>query len=236
MPTAEAGEEKKVQWSHTAILLLLQLWDQHQESFVSPKTKKKTIWQKIARLLSESGHVVSWAQAESKWKNLTKRYRDVIDHNNTSGNSKKTCAYFNEISDIYGYKPNVNPIMISSSLQDPKPSTSTQPTTSTPIAKRKRGDVEMMNVDESEDEIESVTVSTNQRHTNPKTKAKKRPRTNSQEMIQAISQIHEDQKDREEEAQDKRMKLIEKNHTEKMKILTEIVTVLKALNENIGKE
>ena len=67
----------------------MQLWEKNQHKFASPKTKKKSIWEKIAQALSEAGYAVTWSQAESKWKNLTKKYRDIVDYNNTSGNGKK---------------------------------------------------------------------------------------------------------------------------------------------------
>jgi len=67
-------------------------------------------------LLAEAGYPVSASQADTKWKNLTRRYREVIDHNNTSGNDKKTYPFYDELSDIYGYRPNVNPAATTSSM------------------------------------------------------------------------------------------------------------------------
>ena len=39
-------------------------------------------------------------QVETKWKNATKKYRDVADHNNVSGNDRKTCPFYDELSEV----------------------------------------------------------------------------------------------------------------------------------------
>ena len=41
---------------------------------------------------------------------FTKTYRDTVDHNRKSGNVRKECAYFKELQDCYGYRPNVQPV------------------------------------------------------------------------------------------------------------------------------
>ena len=38
---------------------------------------------------------------ESKFKNLKRSYISTVDHNNTSGNDCKTCAYFDEMSNLF---------------------------------------------------------------------------------------------------------------------------------------
>ena len=78
------------------------------------------MWQKIVEVLNINGCPATWIQAESKWKNLTKRYRDTVDHNNVSGNGRRTCQFFEELSDIYGYRPNVNPVVTMSTITPPK--------------------------------------------------------------------------------------------------------------------
>jgi hypothetical protein len=68
---------------------------------------KKDVWQKTSNEMELQSFQFSWQQCEQKWKNLTKTYRDTIDHNRMSGNDRKECAYFKELQDCYGYRPNV---------------------------------------------------------------------------------------------------------------------------------
>lgn len=71
---------------------------------------KKDVWQKTSNEMELQSFQFSWQQCEQKWKNLTKTYRDTIDHNRKSGNDRKECAYFKELQDCYGYRPNVQPV------------------------------------------------------------------------------------------------------------------------------
>lgn len=92
------------------MLLLLKEWENQEDRFSNVQHKKKQVWADIGKTLRESGFKYTDTQVESKWKNLTKKYRDTVDHNSTSGSDRKTCSYYSELSQIYGYKPNVNPL------------------------------------------------------------------------------------------------------------------------------
>jgi len=39
--------------------------------------------------------------------NLTKKYRDVVDHNSCSGNDRKTCPFYDHLQEVIGDKPKV---------------------------------------------------------------------------------------------------------------------------------
>ena len=122
------------------------------------------------------------------------------------------------MSDVYGYKPNVNPVVTASTLQ-PTTEPSTPLTTSTPKAKRK------IDSDESDEENNSILSNTSTSSFKSKP-SKKRPKTNSQEMIDTIVKIHDEQK----EAEEKKVKLAEQMHNEKMAMFAEFLTVLKESN------
>lgn len=66
--------------------MLIGLWSDHKEDCLDPS---KSVWYKVANTLTEAGFPTTGMQAETQWKNLTKKYRDTIDHNARSGNSKK---------------------------------------------------------------------------------------------------------------------------------------------------
>ena len=63
----------------------------------------------------EGSQELQWHNCEGKWKSLTSAYPKAVDHNNRSGNDRKECAFFNELSDVYGYRPTVNPVATASS-------------------------------------------------------------------------------------------------------------------------
>ena len=88
----------------------------YEVQFKKPGIKKKSVWCKIAAdIYTEKEVQVSATQCEQKWKNLTKTFRDTVDHNSKSGNERKECAFFKELQESYGYRPNVKPIYVSGS-------------------------------------------------------------------------------------------------------------------------
>lgn len=216
--SSDKDEEEKVIWTRPAILMLLRLWQQHQGEFASPKTKKKAIWLKIAAGLCEAGFHITFSQAESKWKNLTRKYRDVVDNNNTSGRERKVCAYYEELSEIYGYKPNVNPTAVQSSL--PLPS---QAGCSTPTPSRKRKDLFSDEEKDESDGSEAQVASPRPSSTPTSRKYAKKPKSNSQEVIDAMKAIHEEQK----QAEQNRLKLAKDMHDEKMDMFSKFLDILK---------
>jgi len=54
----------------------------------------------ITKDLLKEGYTFTWIQCEQKWKNITKVYRDTIDHNNKTGNDRKECPFFKELDEI----------------------------------------------------------------------------------------------------------------------------------------
>ena len=47
---------------------------------------------------------------EGKFKNLKRSYIATVDHNNTSGNECKTCAYFDEMSNLFKKDGRIQPV------------------------------------------------------------------------------------------------------------------------------
>ena len=77
-------------------------------------SKKKTLWEEISKDMQEKGYGYSGAQCETKFKNLKQNFTKTVDHNNQTGNDKKTCPYFEELSDIFGMSPAVKPVAVCS--------------------------------------------------------------------------------------------------------------------------
>ena len=172
-------------WSDKATKLLIHLRQEHEADFNKPSTKKKNLWEKISAKLREYGHDFTGPQSENKWKNLTKEYRKTVDTNNTSGSSRATCSYYDELNAAYGYRPNVTPVVTCSSLKPLQPPPSNP---NTPISKRKR--------DEIDDENASIVI-TPLSSKIPK-KAKRRPKTNMALLIESNERIAQKQAEIEE--------------------------------------
>ncbi|XP_063438753.1 uncharacterized protein LOC134719719 [Mytilus trossulus] len=111
MATAQSSQSSvKANWSKAASLSLIGLHQKHQTLFEKPSVKKKDVWLKISKAMAEKNYLFNPAQCEQKWKNLTKVYRDTVDHNRKTGNERKECAFFEELEECYGYRPNVTPL------------------------------------------------------------------------------------------------------------------------------
>jgi hypothetical protein len=120
---AENMKSEKQVWTKPAVLKLIALHQDHEADFRKPSLKKKTIWSIIASDINKETKLngtYSATQCEQKWKNITKVYRDTVDHNMKSGNERKECPYFHELQDFYGYRPNVTPLYVSSSIKSPQ--------------------------------------------------------------------------------------------------------------------
>ena len=115
--------------------------------------KKRNIWEEIAAVLKDYGFNMTGKQVEGRWKTITASYRRVVDNNNTTGRGRRTCAFFEELSEVYGYRPNVRPRVLYDNERrqcdpqpEPKPGQSTsepatsnkQPGPSTPQPSRKK--------------------------------------------------------------------------------------------------
>ena len=51
----------------------------------------------------------SWIKVESRWKTMLRSYKKTVDHNNKSGNDKRSCLFYSELNNLFGFKPNVKP-------------------------------------------------------------------------------------------------------------------------------
>ncbi|KYM97842.1 hypothetical protein ALC62_11467 [Cyphomyrmex costatus] len=86
--------------------------------FKNDKIRNETVWKKIAESFKEKGYIYTVKQIENKWKNLRKNYMKTKDNNNKSGASFKKCKYFDEMDEMYGKSPSVQPVAIASNLSE----------------------------------------------------------------------------------------------------------------------
>ena len=68
-----------------------------EEKFNSCKSYN-ALWKKIQKNLEEEGIFVTFSQVMNKWKNLKKRYKEVVDNNSKTGKEKCTWKHLKTFS------------------------------------------------------------------------------------------------------------------------------------------
>lgn len=107
----------------------------------------KTLWNDIAKRMTEKGYSYSGIQCSNKWKTVKREYKNTVDHNNKSGNDKKSCKFYEELNDLYGTKPSTTPSYTMESTQSSVPDSPTPGTSSGSTSNEKQ--VRSLNSDES---------------------------------------------------------------------------------------
>ena len=101
--------------------ILLSVYKNHGEKLHNVRYRKKAVWEKmrdlVALQMQSLGHkeFPTAIQCKNRWITVNKAFKAVIDHNNKSGNDRKTCRYFAELEEISGDRPNIRPVAILSS-------------------------------------------------------------------------------------------------------------------------
>lgn len=106
----ESPENQSQKWTKPEVQQLLILYKANEEKFRDPKWKKKSIWKEISKEMNQHGYSYSALKCEVKFKNLKQKYVKTVDHNNKSGNSFKTCSFFDELNEIFACNPSVEPV------------------------------------------------------------------------------------------------------------------------------
>ena len=93
------------QWRESEEKLLVQTRASMENQFNLNKSHT-VLWGRIVEELRVKEVNVSIQQAKDKWKNLKKRYNEVIDLNRKTGNEKSTCRHYEVLNELYGDKAN----------------------------------------------------------------------------------------------------------------------------------
>ena len=62
--------------------------------------------------MNSKGYTFSGTKCETKFKNMKQTFTKTVDHNNITGNDRRTCPYYDELSDIFGMSLAVRPILL----------------------------------------------------------------------------------------------------------------------------
>ena len=100
-------------WGEEEVKLLLRIWEDEKIrcELDGPKPKEQ-LHKSIAKKLQEKWYNRDGEQCKIKIKNLKSQYRPIEDHNNKTGNDKKTFKYYDELDSIIGHRPASNPLVV----------------------------------------------------------------------------------------------------------------------------
>ena len=91
--------------------LLITTWSDHKHLFGAGKATKKDVFEKIAKqFIQTSGRMVTGSQCLGKWGKLLKKQKEIEDHNNKSGNDKKSWKFYEELSQCLANDATINPV------------------------------------------------------------------------------------------------------------------------------
>ena len=100
-------------WGEEEVKALLEIWgDERIQSKFDGAKRKQPLHEKIARELKARGYNRDAEQIKTKIKNLKSTYRSIKDHNNKSGNDKKTGQFYEELDAILGHRPASTPPVV----------------------------------------------------------------------------------------------------------------------------
>ncbi|CAG9820657.1 unnamed protein product [Phaedon cochleariae] len=77
---------------------------------------RKQVWQKVAKDCCHLHNKIDAKQCETKWKSLKRTYKNVLNHNNTSGQKKRWWEFFDAMNRIMFNKPEIITIATCSSM------------------------------------------------------------------------------------------------------------------------
>lgn len=82
------------------------------------RQQKKNVFKKIAEQFTKiSGHAFTGKHCMRKQGKITSKQKRIEDHNNKSGNDKKTWKFYNELSSCRAKNPTVSPTCMLESSQ-----------------------------------------------------------------------------------------------------------------------
>lgn len=99
-------------WDDRNVQLLISCYTDHKHLFGKGKNTKRDIFSRIAFSLNkQSDLMVTGDQCMRKWIKLENRFKEIKDHNNHTGNDKKTIKFYSELSECLGSDPKVSPVI-----------------------------------------------------------------------------------------------------------------------------
>lgn len=206
-------------WNHEETVLFISLCKDNKDLLFNPKYKKVEIYKEIAKKMQENGHSFTPEQCVNKMKSLIAKYKEIKDYNAQSGNNLKEWQYLDLMADYVGDRPGITPVACCSSLSMNKVVPINNKMKSCDPSSSKRSEAS------TSDENKSQRSEAKTSDENKSKKVCQRPSPRN-EMVKWLQEYKKDVEDREK----KRLKIVEKQHTENKELLSEILNLLKTKN------
>ena len=105
-----ASSSRGAAWGEDETKTLISIWGSVKvQEELDGKSRTKQVYNKIGQKMTEQGHKRDGEQCKTKIKNLNTH---VKDHNNISGNNKKTCPFYDELDAVLGHRPASAPSLV----------------------------------------------------------------------------------------------------------------------------
>lgn len=174
------------------------------------------MWNRISKDLGkellENGetYIPSPSQCESHMKHMRAVYHKNVDHNRISGNDRMSkCAYFEEMDELFGYRPGVNPSKTTSTLISSSSTLSTSTLSSTSSS------------------TTSSTSNTTPQSPEKKQRKKRKYVSSTETSTKSLLDFLQKAEQKREERESERMRVAKEMHEDKMGILKQLVSLLK---------
>ncbi|XP_077977663.1 uncharacterized protein LOC144433225 [Glandiceps talaboti] len=102
-PAKQRKNDFGVQWSHEAILLLLELYKKYRGMFYYPGTTKASVYKKISTTMESHGHHYSADFCDKKMRSLKYRYKLIAYTTDGNERRKRKWEYYEVMRDVLAY-------------------------------------------------------------------------------------------------------------------------------------
>ena len=99
-------------WPTEATKCLIATYSLYEDELESNSFRKKDVWQKIMMKMHDAGFKYSVTKIESKWRNLVKSHKQIIDNKKKTDGKRRNFQYFEEINDILSKRHDINPTSV----------------------------------------------------------------------------------------------------------------------------
>ena len=206
------GSSKLDRWEDSDVRLLITTWSDHKHLF-GGKATKKDIFERIAEAFTkESGRRVTGEQCLRKWGKLVSKQKEIEDHNNKSGNCKKSWKFYEELAQCLARDATVKPAYTMESslhLEDREGKADCSSTSESDAGEsRLESVIQPACTSESSDSCGKRT-----KNESPKKRYRKKPRSSSSasEMLEFLKQYSEQR----EKVEEEKLKLLKEMKEEK---------------------
>ncbi|XP_065096812.1 uncharacterized protein [Paramisgurnus dabryanus] len=126
---AERANRETHKWTPEETRRLIRFRAENEQRFLRSKYTAKQLWETLIKDLGLEGKVTG-QQASKKWENLKKKYKDLKTPKTGSGTdagevTASSWQYFEEMHEVLGSRPSIDPPVVVSSFTDEEPITLT---------------------------------------------------------------------------------------------------------------